>query len=68
MVVPHPQLRMILVLVELMVSKLGLESLERGGLSNWVEARYQWLTSVILATWEAEIRRIVVQDHPRQMI
>jgi hypothetical protein len=23
-------------------------------------ARYQWLTAVILATWEAEIRRILV--------
>jgi hypothetical protein len=29
-------------------------------------ARYQWLTSIILATREAEIRRIVVQGQPWQ--
>jgi hypothetical protein len=27
-----------------------------------------WLTIVILATWEAEIRRIVIQDQPRQIV
>jgi hypothetical protein len=27
-----------------------------------------WLTSVILATWEAEIRRITVQSQPGQII
>jgi hypothetical protein len=30
-------------------------------------ARRWWLTSVILATWEAEIRKIVVQGQPRQI-
>jgi hypothetical protein len=28
---------------------------------NKVEARHRWLTPVILAIWEAEIRRIVLQ-------
>jgi hypothetical protein len=33
-----------------------------------VRARRQWLTPVILATQEAEIRRIVVQSPPRQRV
>jgi hypothetical protein len=28
-------------------------------------ARHQWFTPVILATWEAEIKRIVVQRQPQ---
>jgi hypothetical protein len=28
----------------------------------------QWLMSIILATWEAEIRRITVQDQPGQIV
>jgi hypothetical protein len=31
-------------------------------------ARGQWLTPVTLATWEAEIRRIVVQGQPGQIV
>jgi hypothetical protein len=31
-------------------------------------ARCQWLTSVILATQEAEIRRIMVWSQPRQIV
>jgi hypothetical protein len=31
------------------------------------EARCWWLTPVIPATWEAEIRRIEVQDQPRKI-
>jgi hypothetical protein len=31
-------------------------------------ARHRWLTSVILATQEAEIRRIEVQSHPGQIV
>jgi hypothetical protein len=31
-------------------------------------ARCQWLTPVILATWEAEIRRITVQSHSKQIV
>jgi hypothetical protein len=27
-----------------------------------------WFTPVILATWEAEIRRIEVQDQPKQIV
>jgi hypothetical protein len=33
-------------------------------IKNPQEARYQWLTPIILATKEAEIRRIVVQSQP----
>jgi hypothetical protein len=36
--------------------------------SNNMSAGHQWLTSAILATWEAEIRRIVVRGQPRQMV
>jgi hypothetical protein len=32
------------------------------------EARRWWLTPVILATQEGEIRRIKVQSHPRQVV
>jgi hypothetical protein len=30
--------------------------------------RHQWLTPVILTTQEAEIRRITVQNQPRQIV
>jgi hypothetical protein len=33
---------------------------------NNASARFQWLTPVILATWEAEIERIIVQSQSRQ--
>jgi hypothetical protein len=31
-----------------------------------MSAGYQWLTSIILATWETEIGRITIQRQPRQ--
>jgi hypothetical protein len=31
-------------------------------------ARHWWLVPVMLATQEAEIRRIMVQSHPRQIV
>jgi hypothetical protein len=34
----------------------------------FASAGCQWLTPVILATQEAEIRRIVVQSQPRQIV
>jgi hypothetical protein len=39
-----------------------------GGLRKSNTARCWWLTSVILATQEAEIRRITVQSQPRQIV
>jgi hypothetical protein len=36
--------------------------------SKQCQAGHQWLTPVILATWEAEIRRILVWDQPRQIV
>jgi hypothetical protein len=47
-----------------------------GGLAVWVKSEGQemqnvarsWLTPIILATWEAEIRRITVQGQPGQII
>jgi hypothetical protein len=37
-------------------------------LKSSVTARPQWLTPVILATQEAEIRRIAVQSQPGQKV
>jgi hypothetical protein len=31
-------------------------------------ARCQWLTPIILATWEAEIRKITARSHPGQIV
>jgi hypothetical protein len=31
-------------------------------------AGHRWLTHVILATWEAEIRRTAIQSQPRQKV
>jgi hypothetical protein len=37
-------------------------------LRNKMSARYWWLTPIILTTQEAEIRRIMVQSQPRQIV
>jgi hypothetical protein len=37
-------------------------------MQKYIEARHQWLTSVIPASQEAEIRRIVVQTQPGQRV
>jgi hypothetical protein len=33
-----------------------------------LQAGHLWLISIILATWEAEIRSIAVQSQPRQIV
>jgi hypothetical protein len=40
----------------------------KGSLKTISSAGCQWLTPIILATQEAEIRRIVVQSQPRQTV
>jgi hypothetical protein len=40
---------------------------KRSHIKNKV-AGHQWLTSVILATWKAQIRRIRVQGQPRKIV
>jgi hypothetical protein len=37
-------------------------------LKTSVRAWSQWFTPVILATWESEIRGVVVQGQPEQMV
>jgi hypothetical protein len=34
----------------------------------WKSTGHQWLTPIILATQEAEIRRIVIHSQPRQIV
>jgi hypothetical protein len=45
---------------------LGIWNIEKLKLDD--KARPQWLTSVILATLEAEIRRSTVSGQPRQKV
>jgi hypothetical protein len=45
----------------------GLENLPQQN-QNKTRARCQWLTSVILATQEAKIRRMVVGIQPREIV
>jgi hypothetical protein len=37
-------------------------------IGRYLTARHQWLMSAILATQEAEIRRIAVQSQPGQIV
>jgi hypothetical protein len=37
-------------------------------LIKYRKAEHQWLTSVILATWEAEIRRTTVGGQAKQIV
>jgi hypothetical protein len=32
------------------------------------KARHQWLTSIILVTWEAEIMKITVPEQPKKEV
>jgi hypothetical protein len=50
-----------------LVSFPSLKKVTKHLINNLKEARRQWLTPVILATWEAEIRRIMVRGQPRQI-
>jgi hypothetical protein len=36
--------------------------------NKFINYGHWWLTPIILATQEAEIRRMAVQSHPRQII
>jgi hypothetical protein len=40
----------------------------RDDIKSAVIAGHWWLTSIILTTWEAEIRRIQVEGQPRQIV
>jgi hypothetical protein len=51
-----------------LVSFPSLKKVTKHLINNLKEARRQWLTPVILATWEAEIRRIMVRGQPRQKV
>jgi hypothetical protein len=37
-------------------------------LKNILGARYRWLSPIILATQEAEIRRIAIRSQPEQIV
>jgi predicted P-loop ATPase len=41
---------------------------KEGSQEGEYEAGHWWITSVILATQEAELRRVVVQSQPRQIV
>jgi hypothetical protein len=45
-----------------------LRLMDKGLFKKPVWGRRQWLTPVILPTWEAEIRRIMVWGQPRQIV
>jgi hypothetical protein len=46
---------------------LGLQKFN-SSFKNSFEAKHQWFTPIILATWEADIERIKVQGQPRQIV
>jgi hypothetical protein len=37
-------------------------------IQEWGRSRMWWLTPVILSAWEAEIRRIVVEDQSKRIV
>jgi hypothetical protein len=49
-------------------SELHLSHLENGTRNGISQAWSQWLLLIILATREAEIRRITVRSQPRQIV
>jgi hypothetical protein len=50
------------------MSRLAQAYKARPYLKNTKEARRRWLTPVILATQEAEIRKILIEASPRQIV
>jgi hypothetical protein len=44
-----------------------MPTLKKEGLKKWISAGHQWLVPIIIATWEAEIGRIMIQGESGQI-